>query len=144
MCEFVAARSENGELVIADEGVLHQAHSLFVHPERDPDWGEVREFAALATVPAALLVVRTPVPILVARLLERGHQRMKERNPDKVAIFVSRAQRVLECVANEVVNRCSVRVCEGFTKSQGQQIVESVLDWSLSVSKLTRDEAVTR
>lgn len=81
------------QIVLVDEGVLQVAHNLFVHADRPPPAAlySVRTFARLAPPPDAVIYLRQPAALLVERILARGHKRIANPTPEKVARFVDQA-----------------------------------------------------
>ncbi len=80
-----------GQVVLLDEGVLQVAHYLFVHVSAQPEPGGLDEFVRLVPLPDAIVYVRQPASLLIARTMKRGHKRIREHSYRNVARFIRRA-----------------------------------------------------
>ncbi|MBK9711679.1 MAG: hypothetical protein IPO81_10190 [Kouleothrix sp.] len=98
---IVRRRSAPGQLILLDEGPLHTAHYLFVHRAVEPDLAALDAFARLAPLPDLLVYVTQSAAVLVERTMARGHKRIPDRTPAKVAGFVGRAIAVFERLARQ-------------------------------------------
>ncbi len=86
-------------IVLADEGTLHIAHSLFVHVSVAPDYAELARFAQLVPLPDAAVYLTASEPLLVERTLRRGHNRIPNLTYSDVERFVRSAVRVFDELA---------------------------------------------
>ena len=75
--ELLRRRASPNELIILDEGLVHQAHNLFVHPTTAPRPLELARFVAEVPLPDLLVLVDGPMADLVGRTIRRGHPRVR-------------------------------------------------------------------
>jgi hypothetical protein len=124
--ELLQRRGCAGEVVIADEGMVHQAHSLFVHPQTAPRPRELARFVADVPVPDLLVLVEGPTSEVVRRTAQRGHQRLPGAQIAQVGPFVERAQAVLRCVVELASDRTATAVVRNF--GAGSVALDTTLD----------------
>jgi hypothetical protein len=124
--ELLQRRGCAGEVVIADEGMVHQAHSLFVHPQTAPRPQELARFVADVPVPDLLVLVEGPTPEVVRRTAQRGHQRLPGAQIAQAGPFVERAQAVLRCVVELASERTATAVVRNF--GAGSAGLDAALD----------------
>jgi thymidylate kinase len=108
--ELLRRHGHTGEIVLLDEGLVHQAHSLFVHPNAEPRPVEVARFVADVPLPDLLVLVEAQRSDLVERTLRRGHPRVPRASAAEMTRFIDRAQRVLRSVVEQAAQRTSTEV----------------------------------
>lgn len=86
-------------LAIIDEGTVHTAHYLLVHASAEPPEGVLVEFASLAPLPDALILLRGEEQVLVSRTLERGHRRIPTASQEPVKLFIRRAVEMFDALS---------------------------------------------
>lgn len=91
VAEIIRFRGTGQQVVLVDEGALQTAHNLFVHlaVEREP--GQLAAFAGLVPLPDAVIYLKQPEEVLVARTLARGHRRIPDLSEARVGHFVKQA-----------------------------------------------------
>lgn len=65
-----------GALVLVDEGLVHQADSLFAHPNSSWRPEELRAYVEMLSLPDAIVYVEAEFESLIERISARGHQRL--------------------------------------------------------------------
>jgi hypothetical protein len=110
MHELLTQRSHAGDLILLDEGLVHQAHSLFVHPNAARWSSELERFVAEVPLPDLLVLVEAPTAEVVRRTLQRGHPRLPGPRVALTGQFVERAERVFREVARLAARRTAIRV----------------------------------
>jgi thymidylate kinase len=108
--EMLARHRTGDEVVLVDEGLVHQAHSLFVHPSAEPRPDELARFVGEIPMPDLLVLVEGPTCELVERTLRRGHPRLSDGRIAQVRPFIERAQTVLRRVARMAAERTDTTV----------------------------------
>jgi thymidylate kinase len=108
--ELLRRRGPTQEIILLDEGLVHQAHSLFVHPDADPRPMEVAQFLAEVPMPDLLVLVEAQHRDLVARALARGHPRVPHASAADITRFADRAQSVFRSVVEQAAQRTSTEV----------------------------------
>lgn len=98
---LIRRRASDRELVVMDEGTLHTAHYLFVQPCAEPDTARLGGFLQRVPLPDVAVYVREEESTLVHRTLARGHRRIPDRAHGTTALFVRRALRTLDAVADD-------------------------------------------
>jgi thymidylate kinase len=83
------------DFILCDEGTLQAAHNLFVHVDSCPRKHEIEFFARNIPKPDLVVWVKAPKRRLVARLLQRGHQRVRRRTREATA-FIENATVVFD------------------------------------------------
>ncbi len=99
--ELVRRNASPGDVVILDEGMVHQAHSLFVHPTHGPRPAELAWFLAEVPLPDLLVLVDGPTAAVVRRTLERGHPRLPGPRNVLAERLIGHAQHVFREVARQ-------------------------------------------
>ena len=89
--EIICRSATEQQIVLADEGTLQIAHSLFIHVGIEPKMADLSTFVQLVPLPDAIVYVKQPISILVERTLVRGHHRIPEGSPGQVAAFIRQA-----------------------------------------------------
>jgi len=90
--EFITQRSNSQQIVLADnEGLLQGVHNLFVHQNSDADEAKIARYVELIPLPDVVLFLQQDETILVSRTLKRGHARVDDSSPEKVAHFIRQA-----------------------------------------------------
>jgi hypothetical protein len=110
MYELLTTRASVGDLILLDEGLTHQAHSLFVHPSAAPSSSELERFVAEVPLPDLLVLVEAPTEEVIRRTLQRGHPRLPGNMASLTGRFVERAQRVFREVARLAARRTAISV----------------------------------
>jgi hypothetical protein len=108
--EMLARHQCSDEIVLLDEGLVHQAHSLFVHPSRQPRPEEVARFVHAIPMPDLLVLVEGSTCDLVQRTVRRGHPRLGGDRALQVRPFIQQAQAVLRRVAGLAAQRTEMTV----------------------------------
>jgi hypothetical protein len=78
-------------VVVVDEGTVHSAHYLFVHPSWPPALDRTVTFARLVPLPDVVVYVCEPPATLVERTMVRGHARILDGSRVDVTRFVDHA-----------------------------------------------------
>ncbi len=94
--EIVSRYTNQRQVIIADEGILQIAHYLFVHLGTKPDLVALTTFVQIAPLPEVAVYLHSPIALLVERTLRRGHHRIAEPSPEKVARFITNAVTVFD------------------------------------------------
>lgn len=87
--------------IVVDEGIVHIAHSLFVHVDPAPDLAQTAAFARLVPLPDLIVYLRRPRTLLIQRTQARGHKRISPRDPFAVVSFIQHAEQMFEYLAND-------------------------------------------
>lgn len=99
--EFISQRSGAQQVVLADnEGLLQGIHNLFVHQNSETDVTKIAQYVELVPLPDVVLYLKQEEEVLVSRTLKRGHARIAESSPERVAQFIGQAVTVF----NELIN----------------------------------------
>lgn len=90
--EIIRFRSTGQQIILVDEGTLHIAHNLFVHGSVQVETEHLSTFVKLIPLPDVVVYLRQPEPLLIDRIVQRGHKRLGgDGLRDKVVCFVSQA-----------------------------------------------------
>jgi thymidylate kinase len=89
--EIVRRQAPDEELVLVDEGTLHAAHNLFVPGPVKARDTHLSMFLRLVPLPDVAVYVTQRESVLIERTLNRGHKRIPDRSPAKVARFIRKA-----------------------------------------------------
>jgi len=117
-----------GLIVILDEGAVHQAHNLFVHPETEAKWCEVQRFMAEIPLPDLLVLVEAPTSSVVQRTIRRRHVRIRGQKSARALSFVTHAQEVFRIVCELASLRTDTAVVRNFGDAQSLDIaLEAIL-----------------
>jgi hypothetical protein len=108
--ELLCRRASPGEVVILDEGMVHQAHSIFIHPTHGPRPLELARFLAEVPMPDVLVLVDGPTAEVVRRTVERGHPRLPGSRIVLAEQLVGRAQNVFRHVTEQVNGQTTTAV----------------------------------
>jgi hypothetical protein len=116
--ELLRRRASPDEVVIVDEGLVHQVHSLFVHPTHGPRPVELARFLAQVPLPDLLVLVDGPTPEVVRRTVERGHPRLPGSRIVLAEQLVERAQGIFRQVTEQLDGQTTTAViwndaCDG-------------------------------
>jgi hypothetical protein len=99
--EIIRRHAGDERIVLVDEGSLQAAHNLFVHCSVAVNPGDVARFARLVPLPDIAVYVREHEPVLVARTMARGHNRIPGQSSAKVQVFIRRAVETFELLARQ-------------------------------------------
>jgi thymidylate kinase len=130
----IRGRDIDNQIVIFDEGTLHIAHNLFVHPGSAPSLDSITAFANLAPLPDVVVLIRTPIDFCAECIWKQGHRRLKGKSKAEVEQFIKQAHQVFEhLVTTEQVKRRLLIVDNsdhsiGATQATVQHIADSILD----------------
>jgi deoxyadenosine/deoxycytidine kinase len=91
---MLRGRASPGEIILMDEGLVHQAHSLFVHPNHAPRRQELLQFVQEVPPPDLLVLVEGPSSEVLSRTLQRGHPRVPGAPVAEVDTFLKQAHDV--------------------------------------------------
>jgi AAA domain len=112
--ELLRRRVSADQVVVLDEGLVHQAHSLFVHPTHAPRPEELMRFVRDIPPPDLLVLVEAPKMDVIRRTVERGHPRVPGARIVEVGTFIERAQEVFAQLTELAAARVeTVRICNG-------------------------------
>ena len=87
-------------MIILDGGMIHQAQSLFAHPDKEFNFKEVVEFMRLVPMPDVLVHLQAPQELLISRTLARGHQRLVNKQKLYVQQYIRNAVRLTEMLVD--------------------------------------------
>ncbi|HZD10469.1 MAG TPA: hypothetical protein VE553_03935, partial [Candidatus Binatia bacterium] len=114
MSQIVRDRRGEKQIVLYDEGPLHNAHNLFVHLSSEPQLDAIHRFVRLTPLPDLVVYVKEAEPVLIERIIKRGHRRIADLSAENVARFVRRATATFdELVQDPAVQRRLMVVAAG-------------------------------
>ncbi len=93
--------SDQQIILLENEGVLQAAHALFVHSGGRSRPNELSAFVQLAPLPDVVVYLRQPKPLLIERILQRGHSRLSSRSYAEVERFVGLAEEAFEALQRQ-------------------------------------------
>lgn len=91
-------KGKHYDYIFWDDGVLHIAHSLFVHVENPPNREAVLGFKNLIPKPDLAIWVSPDELRSIDCTLKRGHSRVEANNQSAAETFVKNAGKVFECI----------------------------------------------
>jgi hypothetical protein len=98
LLEDLSRQLRDVDILIWDEGSVHAAHNLFVHPDTAPVLEEIVTFAALVPKPDCLIWVTAPTAQSTRVLTRRGHRRVGT-NVDSAQAFAEHASTTFQALA---------------------------------------------
>ncbi|MGH7456278.1 MAG: hypothetical protein ACRENG_33310, partial [bacterium] len=100
--EIIRRHGSDQQIILLDnEGVLQAAHALFVHSGGRTMPDELSAFVQLAPLPDVVVYLRQPKPLLIERVLQRGHNRLSSRSYAEVERFVGLAEEAFEALQRQ-------------------------------------------
>lgn len=126
--------SDESRIVITDEGAVHQAHNLFVHPGRRPRLSEIQRFTAEIPLPDLLLLVEGPTAAVVQRTIRRNQMRIRG-NARQAEGYVTQAQQVFRIVCRFAALRTDTAVVRNFADAQSLDAALEVVLGKVTVCK---------
>ena len=97
-------------LIVADEGIIQQIHSLFVHPNCLINFTEIDQYVSFFKLPESLFYFEAEKNILISRVQARGHQRINVLSSEHPRILIENGKVVynylseLEAIKKVVIN----------------------------------------
>lgn len=96
--EIVRRRASPDQIILLDEGTLHNAHQLFVHASIPPKATDIHTFVRLVPLPDVAVYLRTDEAVLIERTLRRGHKRIPKGPHDNLTRFIKNAVITFELI----------------------------------------------
>ncbi|MFT4683532.1 MAG: thymidylate kinase [Patiriisocius sp.] len=97
-------------LIVADEGIIQQTHSLFVHPNCLINFTEIDQYVLFFKLPENLFYFEAEKETLINRMQARGHQRINVSSSEDSKSLIENGKVVykylseLEAVKKVVIN----------------------------------------
>ena len=124
VCHFASDQ----QIVLADEGTIQIAHSLFVHVSTEPNMGDLESFIQLVPLPDAAVYVTQSESVLIERTIERGHKRIPDRSYANVERFIKRATEVFNTLAQQPALERRLIEVDGQQNNTASQVIAALLE----------------
>ena len=96
MYDYLKEKACDGGLALLDEGTVHAAHNIFVHPLVQADDEDVDAFVACVPISDVTINVETAEDVLLERIQRRSDPPGRQRTEPDSARFVKEARRVFQ------------------------------------------------
>jgi thymidylate kinase len=98
--DMLGKQSANGGIALLDEGVVHIAHNLFVHPHYEINSDQLEMFMDKVPLPDIIVNVTADKAELLNRLRQRKDSPGKRRLMGRADIFINKAQELFSIMKN--------------------------------------------
>ena len=122
-------RMDKKKIVLIDEGTIHTAHYIFVYSDKQIIFRDIERFAHLAPLPDAIIYIKAPVEILLARTVRRNDPSriIKSKSYNLTKAYLTRSMAVFDKLAQNQKIRERLIVVENGSSSSNDILASSKL-----------------
>lgn len=113
-------------MIVADEGIIQQIHTFFVHPNCLIDFNEIDQYVSLFKLPQKLFYFQASENSLINRIQSRGHQRINVTSLKDSKSLIENGKVVYKYLSDlEVVKKVVINLTNDENKNN---VIEKIIN----------------